>query len=439
MKVVSDGPTKITKATVDAAWRRRLTGQRLILRDAECRGLALVVNPTGMTWSYSYRPRGVDPITKRRPANRTVMLGNPATHSPEDARLAANKVKGAAASGEDPAAERKAKAETVQRQRAQTCTRMVDAYAKALPRRPKLRGTGLPSPEHVAEELAQVRAAIVAMKATDTPVADVTAADVRLMLALVGDKPATARMRFGALSRFFDWCHDEQAVPANPCAMLARARRPKAIPALIHFLTLAELARLWKAADTLSAVYRDLTRFLIAVPCRRGEAANLDWSHVNVSGAVWTMPGALTKNGDAHRIHLPDIALTILRRRHAEAGKPNAGLVFPAPRSGHAIGTFSTIKTDLDEATELTGWRWHDFRRSFATNMGEAGIADPVADAVLNHRQSATRGGVLGVYQRSKRWPEQVAAMTAWGAALEAALAGTPKPSNVVNLGARTA
>lgn len=439
MRVLSEGPVRITKATIEAAWRRRATGSRLILRDGECRGLALVVNPTGMTWSYSYRPRGTDPITGRRPANRSVTLGNPATHSPDDARLAANQVKGATAAGADPAADRKAKAQTAQRQRAETVSRMVDAYAKVLPRRPKLRGTGLPSPAHVAEELAQVRAGVAAMKAADVPIMALTATDVRSMTAMFADKPATARMRFGALSRFFDWCQDEGHLPANPCAMVSRARRPKAIQGRIHFLTLTELARLWKAGDKLAAVYRDLTRFLIAVPCRRGEASNLDWSHLDLAGPVWTMPGALTKNGDAHRVHLPELALTILRQRHVDAGKPRTGLVFPAPRSGKPIDTFSNIKADLDEAAELTGWRWHDLRRSFATNMGEAGIADPVADAVLNHRQSATRGGVLGVYQRSKRWPDQVAAMKSWGAALEAALAGKPVASNVVVLHAQTA
>jgi integrase len=96
--------------------------------------------------------------------------------------------------------------------------------------------------------------------------------------------------------------------------------------------------------------------------------------------------------------------------------------VFPSPRSSKPISTFSEIKAALDKKAALTGWRWHDFRRSFATALGEAGVAEPVADAVLNHRQAATRGGVLGVYQRATRWPEQRAAMDAWGAILAAAI-----------------
>lgn len=130
----------------------------------------------------------------------------------------------------------------------------------------------------------------------------------------------------------------------------------------------------------------------------------------------------MTKNRDAHRVHLHPLALDILLKRHEAAKRPSRGLVFPAPTSGKAVDTFSDMKAKLVEAARVDGWRWHDFRRSFATLMGEAGIAEPVADAVLNHRQSATRGGVLGVYQRAQRWPEQVAAMKAWGDALACTL-----------------
>jgi integrase len=87
-----------------------------------------------------------------------------------------------------------------------------------------------------------------------------------------------------------------------------------------------------------------------------------------------------------------------------------------------------------DGGAELGDWTWHDFRRSFASALGEAGIPEAVADAVLNHRQAATRGGVLGVYQRSSRWPEQAKAMELWGRLLNAAIAGEKPGSNVLQL-----
>ena len=116
-------------------------------------------------------------------------------------------------------------------------------------------------------------------------------------------------------------------------------------------------------------------------------------------------------------------------------GQPRSGLVFPAPRAGTEVDTFTRLKAALEEITKpepLTGWTWHDFRRSFASALGEAGIPEAVADAVLNHRQAATRSGVLGVYQRSSRWPEQVRAMDLWGRLLTDAIAGKEADDKVV-------
>src|SRR5579862_978196 len=169
MKVTSEGPIKITKSTIEAAWRRRAPDRRLIVRDAGCRGLALIVNATTMTWSYAYRPRGTDPRTGQRWPNRTVTIGNAATHSPDDSRAEANRIKGRAAAGADPAAEKKAEAEAARRKRATVLGGLLDEYGRALPRRAKLRGTGVPSPAYVAEELAQVRLALEAMQAINTP------------------------------------------------------------------------------------------------------------------------------------------------------------------------------------------------------------------------------------------------------------------------------
>lgn len=431
----TERPVRITRATIEAAWKRRAPGTRLVVRDAECRGLALVVNPNSMTWSFAYKPRGSDPLTGRRFATRTVSLGNPASHTPEAARHEANRLKGALVSGSDPMAERRQKAAAERARRASTIGRLLDLYATALPSRPKLRGSGPATAKHVREELAHTRAAVEAMGVADRPASDLTAAELRVLLTAEAARPATARARFGALSRFFDWCQDEGHIPANPCALVARNRRPKPPQARAHYLSLEMLAALWRAAEALpQPVARDLARFLIAVPCRRGEAARLDWAHLDFAAAEWRQPGKLTKNRDPHRLHLHKLALRILRARHEAAGRPHAGLVFPAPLAGRAVDTFSDMKARLAEASGVTGWTWHDFRRSFATALGEASVAEAVVDAVLNHRQAATRGGVLGVYQRASRWPEQMRAMQAWGETLAAAIEGRQPAGTVVPL-----
>ena len=426
---VSEGPLKITKATVDGAWKRRAANVRLLVKDAECRGLVLVVNSTSMTWRYDYRPRGLDTGTGKRWAGGAPSpSANPATHSPDDARTAANKVKGQAAAGGDPAAERRAAAEAERRRRAMTLGRLLDEYTKVLPTRPKLRGAGLPCARHAREDVARARAAVDAMGASGKPVAELAPADVRRMLGQHAGPPERGPRPLWQpvpLSRLVPGgrAHRNQPVRVGGQGTPAEGNaRPGAFPVPGGLgKALAAGRTSWRIRCT-----ADLARFLIAVPCRRGEAAALDWTHLDFGGADWRQPGKLTKNGEAHRLHLHPLALDLLRRRWTAAGEPKAGLVFPSPEAGKRIQTFSDFKGTLDDKAELTGWRWHDFRRSFATALAEAGTPEAVADAVLNHRQSGTRGGVLGVYQRASRWPEQVMAMQAWGRLLAGTLA--PKP-----------
>jgi integrase len=445
LRVESEGPVRITKATIEAAWRRRAPGLRLVIRDVECRGLALVVNPTAMSWTYSYKPRGLNPETGRRWPSQAITIGTPETHEPHQARDAAGRHKGTVKGGGDPAAMRRAAAVASAELKGRTVARLLDAYAKALPGRPSLRGGGAISPHHAKSELVHARAAVATMEAGDLPVANVQAGHIRALLTAEAARPATARHRLGAISRFFDWLQEEGLVPVNPCALVGRAKRRVVVRPRTDFLDAAGLARLWQAAGMLADVHRDLVRILIAVPCRRGEAARLDWSHLDLAGATWTIPGTHAKNRDPHRLHLHPLALATLRARWAAIGKPVRGLVFPAPESGGVVDTFSNVKERLDRAVQahaqaeadatgepparLPAWRWHDFRRSFATALGEAGVAEAVADAVLNHRQSASRGGVLGVYQQARRWPEQKAAMTRWGDLLAAAINGRPAPT----------
>ncbi|RVT97675.1 DUF4102 domain-containing protein [Rhodovarius crocodyli] len=440
IKVQSEGPVRITRTSIEGAWKRRATGVRTVIRDMECRGLALVVNPTAMSWVYSYKPRGMDPLTGKRFPTRSLMIGTPASHSPEDARLEANKTKGSLATGGDPAGQRKAAHRANAVKIAATVDRLVEIYAEALPHRPKMRGRGTPGAAYVATELAHLRAAVETMKAGDKAVRDVSAPDLRTLLRAEAKRPAVARHRFGAVSRFLDWCMDDGHAPSNVCLSIGKDKRPKPAAPRTRHLTPDQAAIIWKAAEGMDhGVHRDFARFLLVVPCRRIEAARMDWRHVDLDGAIWTQAGKMTKNGEPHRLHLPALVLDILRQRHEAAGKPKTGLVFKAPVSDNPLSTFSAINAKLDELSGFDDWAWHDLRRTFATGVAEVGVSESVADAMLNHKQSATRGGVMGGYQYAVRWPERVAAMEAWASSLAAAIEGKPQPSNVVRLLPRNA
>lgn len=123
----------------------------------------------------------------------------------------------------------------------------------------------------------------------------------------------------GALSRFLDWAADDERISANPCTVLSKAHRPRPPTARSGFLSPAALADLWLGVAALDPVRRDCVRFMIAIPCRRGEASSLDWRYLDLSGAVSSQPGKLTKNRDPHRFYLHPLALALLTERHAAA------------------------------------------------------------------------------------------------------------------------
>jgi hypothetical protein len=422
---------RITRATIAQAWKRRSSEERQVIRDTVCGGLALLVGTRTASWLLTWKPRGTNPETGKRWATQSLIIGTIATHGPDAAREEASRLKFAAQDGRDPGEARKKRIAAASVARARTVRAIFERYVTALPRRPKLRGAaGRVSLRHATQETAYVRKAMELMDALDRPLADIQTPAVARMLASLADAPAVAWHVCGALGRFFEWASENGFAEANPVAGVPRSRRPRPPQARGTYLTPEKIALLWQAADHLGhPVWRDLAHFLMVVPTRAGLAVRLRWDALDLGAALWTQAGQITKNGDPHKLHLPKIVLNVLHERRQATGA--TGLVFPSPAAGKPVRTLGVMRDSLAKTTGVTDWTWHDMRRSFASAVAEAEIPEPVADAVLNHRQSATRSGVLGVYQRSSRWPEQVKAMEVWARLLGAALDGEPAASVV--------
>lgn len=381
-------------------------------------------------------------------------VGTPNSHGPEAARNAASSLKGQSKAGADLAEERRKRIDDASRRRASTISRLLPDYLAALPLRPKLRGTGRLSAASVKNEADHLRLGLDAMAVDGRAIESVTVADLRRLLNRRAGQPATSRKHYGAVSRFFDWGVEEGMLTVNPASLLPKSRRPRPVAARAVCPAVKHLAAIWRAAEDLDEAERDFVHLLIAVPARLREVARMDWSHLNLDARTWSLPATSTKTRAAHLFHLPALALEILRRRHDAADAPTEGLVLPSPRAGLVLTTFTAIKRALSDtiakkAAETAAeegrspakppaWTFHDFRRSFASACAEAGVAEAVADAILSHSQSATRGGVLGVYQRAVRAPEQIAAMAIWGRLLEAAIHGREEGGNVIPLHAGT-
>jgi integrase len=432
MIVTRENLSKIGVKDVQRAWKIRAPDARHVMTDARCAGLMLITNSRSQTWSVEYRPRGADLETGKRFPTRSVTIGTPATHSPDSALAEALKIKGATKTGKDPAAERRATIAEAARARSATVERAVSDYLATLPTKEK-KGGGRISERWAAEQEYHLRHAVAALGIASDPIESIDVKTVRKLR-----QGSAYRHKFGALDRFLGWAVHEDRITVNPCSSIARAYRPAAGGRRERTPTLKELSLIWRAAETaLVPVFRDLIQFAICIPARRGEIVNLDWRHLDLEERVWRQPGRLVKNRQAHELRLNSLALGILTRRWLKAGHPREGLVFPAPRSGMAITGFSKMLSALHRAApSVERWAAHDLRRSFASTLGQFGEDDEATiDGVLNHKRSASRGGVVGVYNKSVRLPAQCAALERWGRLLADALEGRfPEKADVIPL-----
>ena len=119
--------------------------------------------------------------------------------------------------------------------------------------------------------------------------------------------PIGARRLHSRLHRLFQWALGRGIVAVNP---LAGVEKPGEDVPRDRALSDDELTMVWGAAEQLGYPYGSAFQLLIMTGARRDEIGSLRWSEVN--GAIIQLPGARTKNKEAHAIPLAAPARTLL-------------------------------------------------------------------------------------------------------------------------------
>ena len=155
------------------------------------------------------------------------------------------------------------------------------------------------------------------------------------------------------------------------------------------------------------------------------------WEDLDLGLAEWRQPGTKNKTGKPHAVPLGRSALELLLLRWEAAGRPSEGLVLLGVRGGGRMdANLSDLQGLLREVTGIA-FRLHDLRRSAVSAMAEHGVDFAVADSILNHAASQSRGGMMAVYQHAELKGAKRRAMEIWEGAL------FPRSSEVIALRAR--
>ena len=237
-----------------------------------------------------------------------------------------------------------------------------------------------------------------------------------------GPSDARATHLLAALSGFFGWLQRERRVTVNPCAGVFR---PAPAKARDRVLSNDEIARFWRACETLPLNYGAVLKILALTGARLREVTDMRWSEL--AGDEWRLPSERVKNGRAHIVPLAPLAREIL------ASVPRIeGCEFVFSNDGtRPPGGWSRVKLTIDSAMgNPPPWVLHDLRRTFVTGLGELGVRPDVIELAVNHA-GGSRGGIAGVYNRSELLPERRAALERWAAHISGLAEGR---GNVVSL-----
>ncbi len=246
----------------------------------------------------------------------------------------------------------------------------------------------------------------------DTPIADFTKSDLRDAM-----KAAVARGSLGSAERvrvmmgtFLKWALYEDYVTSNVATTVAPIKT-KGEGA--RDLSVAELALLWRATETMEDDDRDALRLLTLTGLRKMEvmAARAD----QYSDGVWLRPAAENKSGRDHPMQLSDKAREIFDRRSGKGGNLFGADIYPSMNPKLAEKAATAMEA-LSGGT-VQPWSLHSIRKGVRTALGsdemdEMGevFSENIAEIVLNH----SLGSLNRTYNKSRYQRQIGRALAAW-------------------------
>jgi integrase len=382
---------RLTQLRVDNAKPRVVGGKpiRTEIPDAVCRGLYLVVQPSGVkSYAVRYR-RASDDQTRKLTLDRAddgTLLGLAA------ARVAASQVMLLVSQGQDPAADKAAtKALAIEQEAtlsADTVQHLFNKFITLQGR--KLRPNTLLSYSSIGRRF--IVPAWGAKLITDIKKRHI----LDLVEAIASDRPTTANRVFEVVRTFFSWAVARDIIAVNPVDGL---KPPATEEVRQRFLKDEEIAELWTACN--GSVIGAALQFMLLTGARRTEVAEMEWTEIDEA--------ARSKNKRQNVVPLSTLAWAIIskqpRIKDCRYVFTNSGV--------KPVGNFNRFTQKLEGQLSFNDWVIHDLRRSCAAGMQRLKIRTEVIELCLNHR-GGSFAGIAGTYQADPLDDQRGDALQQW-------------------------
>jgi integrase len=266
----------------------------------------------------------------------------------------------------------------------------------------------------------------------DLPVADITTAHVMATLEPIWHTTTETASRLrGRIESVLDYAKArEWRSGENPARWRGHIANmlpnPNKVQRVEHHAALP-----WADIGTFMAELRDESgmaaralEFTILTAARTGEVIGAQWSEIDMTAGIWTVPAARMKAGREHRVPLSDAAMTILRCLLPLGDTKPAGWVFNGPRTGQPLSNMALLmllrrmkRGDLTTHGFRSTFRdWVAERTAYPREVAEAALAHTLGDKV----EAAYRRGDLFDKRRNlmRDWADYCAEQHPTGAAI---------------------
>jgi integrase len=406
---------------------KRLRGLRpgtrpIDLRDGEVRGLIVTILPSGRKqFSVRYRFQG---------RQHRLLLGEYPGTTLAEARKRSRRAQSLIDDGRDPVGERQA----AKAERTDTVTVLVAEYMANHARKFK-------RPASANEDERMLRVDVLPFW-RDRSVRDLTRRDVRVLVERVAERaPTMANRVLAVVRKMLNFAVDRDWIDGNPASRVAKLAPERSRD---RVLTPEEIRRIWRLLSHLpttaerpapgrkratgqpddpicpvSAPLAALLKAQLLLAQRGGEVARMRWLDLDLESGWWTIPGSITKNGEAHRVPLIAEASALIQAQASTPEQTRGEYVFTGI-GGRTV--FYRAKKAPSRIARLLGidFRGRDLRRTAATYMAQAGVPREHIAFVLHHVQHGARA--TKIYDRYNRDAEKRVALETWGRVLQGIL-----------------
>lgn len=356
-------------------------------RDSDCPGLVLRITPNGIkTFSFPFRLGG---------RTGRLSIGRYPQITLKNAREIVNQAKSEIVNNIDPRNKKRADRKALDNTLQILLNQFIEKYSKK---------------KNKSWRQAEYNLRLYLLRPLGVkPAIQINRADI---LSIIDDlisqgKLTTANRALAHMKRFFGWLVERGYIDYSPAIHIKPLYKENPRE---RVLSDNEIKEIWKSLDQVSDSYKNCIKFLFYCGQRLSETANLRRSQIQDN--IWHLTSEDTKNKTPSLVPLSEKVQDLIKKTSGDEND----YVFSSGRIGDLpINGFSKAKKNLDKHCKVTDWKFHDIRRTVATNLSKMGYDRLLIKRILNHVDR----DVTAIYDRYQYINEKKDALQQWAEKLD--------------------